>query len=109
MTQGTSTMNSFKSQGGTTYDIFKLDTYSYGVTLQICLLGEDGAVRKRIRKKGYMMLPMDVDESDNLEMLRASHANGRISAECLDLLENKLLPFKPAERARLASTEVVNH
>lgn len=92
------------------YDVFKLDAYSFGVTLQVTLLGEDAAVRKEIQKKGFMMLPMyGMNEEDNTEMLQNLNKNGTLSDQAFDLLANKLLPFKPHLRSRLSDPEVFNH
>jgi serine/threonine protein kinase len=96
------------SEGGG-YDAFKLDAYSYGVTLQLTLLGEDGANRKEIRKKGPMMLPFHHSEEENIELLQKLTAEGKLSKEALDLLVDKLLPHYPSKRQRLGAPEVVNH
>jgi len=96
-----SSIRSSRTGGGSSFDPFKLDSYSYGVTLQVCLLGEDGAQKKEIRKKGAMMLPMHLSEDENKEMLTTLRDNGRLSPEAYDLLVNKLLPFRPKLRSRL--------
>lgn len=112
--------------------MMKLDTYSYGVTLQLALLGEDGGQKKEVRRKGAMMLPYwQKSERENQEMLLALRSNEKLSDEALRLLlgdeeckkllkeesqtDDKprevaykgLLPFNPDRRTTL--DKVVNH
>lgn len=95
------------------FDIFKMDTYSFGVTLQVTLLGEDGAQKKEVRRKGEMLLPLNHSEEENRELLRKlTTEKGRsppMSEEAYDLLVRHLLPCNPAKRFRLFDPEVVNH
>jgi serine/threonine protein kinase len=50
-------------------DTLKMDAYSFGVTLQLCLLGEDGGQVKEVRSKGPVMLPRFIPEVENLVLL----------------------------------------
>merc|ERR1712124_44065 len=95
-----------QKQGG--IDAYKLDAYSFGVTLQLCLLGEDGAIRREIRRKGPMMLPLDIDEQENTDLLNRMQQEGRLSSEGNDLLV-RLLKFVPSERASLSDDIIVKH
>jgi serine/threonine protein kinase len=103
------TRRSSESNRDSSFDPFKLDSYSYGVTLQVCLLGEDGAQKKEIRKKGAMMLPMHLSEDENKELLNTLKENKRLSEEAYDLLVNKLLPFRPRQRCRLLEDCIIDH
>lgn len=87
-------------------DLFKMDAYSFGVTLQVALLGEDGARCKAIRKKGRMMLPLHLTEEENTDLLAQLTTCGRLSQSGFNLLRD-LLRFDPCERSALLS--VVNH
>eukprot|EP00927_Polykrikos_kofoidii_P040949 TRINITY_DN34904_c0_g1_i1.p1 TRINITY_DN34904_c0_g1~~TRINITY_DN34904_c0_g1_i1.p1 ORF type:complete len:1299 (+),score=160.39 TRINITY_DN34904_c0_g1_i1:40-3897(+) len=80
---------------------YKMDAYSFGVTLQVALLGEDGARRKEFNKKGAVMLPLYLSESDNVELLRQLKKIGRLSPQSHSLLVDKLLPHDPALRCML--------
>jgi len=91
------------------WDPFKADAYSFGVTLQVALLGEDGAFKKTIRRKGPMMLPLHLSEAENAELLAQLRENGRLSPEAYALLVDRLLPHHPARRSRLTDVEVLNH
>jgi len=91
------------------FNPFKTDTYSFGVTLQVALLGEDGARRRTVRRKGPMMLPLHLSESENAELLAQLRDNSRLSPEAHALLVEKLLPHNPVRRAMLADCEVLNH
>jgi len=91
------------------WDPFKADAYSFGVTLQVALLGEDGARKKTIRRKGPMMLPLSLCEAENAELLAQLRENGRLSPEAYALLVDRLLPHHPARRSRLTDVEVLNH
>merc|ERR1712129_18501 len=91
------------------WDPFKADAYSFGVTLQVALLGEDGARKKTIRRKGPMMLPLSLSEAENAEILAQLRENGRLSPEAYALLVDRLLPHHPARRSRLTDAEVLNH
>jgi len=97
------------SRSSAGWDPFKADAYSFGVTLQVALLGEDGARKKTIRRKGPMMLPMNLTEADNAELLAQLRENGRLSPDAYALLVDHLLPHHPARRSRLTDAEVLNH
>jgi len=88
---------------------FKADAYSFGVTLQMALLGEDAARKRTIRRKGVMMLPLHLNEGDNRDLLRQLCSSGRLSKEAYLLLVDRLLPFNPAWRSCLSDDEVLNH
>merc|ERR1712014_150866 len=91
---------------GPRFDPYKMDAYSYGVTLQVTLLGEDAARRKTVRRKGPMMLPLHLNETENTELLTQLTETGRVSREGFELLE-MLLRFDPSKRASLS--QVVTH
>ncbi|CAK8991970.1 Probable serine/threonine-protein kinase DDB_G0277449 [Durusdinium trenchii] len=91
------------------FNPFKTDAYSFGVTLQVSLLGEDGARRKTVKRKGPMMLPLHLSEQENADMLAQLKLSQRLSEEAFHLLVEKLLPFSQARRFELKSPEVKNH
>eukprot|EP00435_Cladocopium_sp_Y103_P040439 s721_g11.t1 len=102
------------------FNPFKTDAYSFGVTLQVALLGEelpgtqippekDGARRKTVKRKGPMMLPLHLSENENAELLSQLKLSQRLSEEAFNLLVEKLLPFAQARRSELKSPEVKNH
>eukprot|EP00434_Breviolum_minutum_P016150 symbB.v1.2.014231.t1/scaffold1035.1/size234022/7 len=91
------------------FNPFKTDAYSFGVTLQVALLGEDGARRKTIKRKGPMMLPLHLSENENAELLAQLKLSQRLSEEAFNLLVKELLPFSQAKRSELKSPEVKNH
>eukprot|EP00930_Biecheleria_cincta_P024395 TRINITY_DN17463_c0_g1_i2.p1 TRINITY_DN17463_c0_g1~~TRINITY_DN17463_c0_g1_i2.p1 ORF type:complete len:1278 (-),score=228.22 TRINITY_DN17463_c0_g1_i2:154-3987(-) len=91
------------------FNPFKTDAYSFGVTLQVTLLGEDGSHKKTVKRKGPMMLPLHLSESENAEMLAQLRESGRLSQEAEHLLVEKLLPFSQARRSCLTDKEVKNH
>lgn len=97
------------SQEMVEFNPFKTDAYSFGVTLQVTLLGEDGSHKKTVKRKGPMMLPLHLSESENAEMLAQLRASGRLSEEAEHLLVEKLLPFSQARRSCLTDREVKNH
>lgn len=88
---------------------FKFDTYSYGVTLQLCLLGEDAGRRRDIPKKGPMMLPLHVTEQENEELLGNLRDSGRVSPEAFDLLVEHLLCYDVEKRSCLTDPVIQNH
>lgn len=90
-------------------DPFKMDAYSFGVTLQVTLLGEDAARRRRVRRKGAIMLPLLLNESENTEVLESLRNAGRLSDAAFDLLVNKLLLFDQGQRSRLTDRSVLFH
>lgn len=90
-------------------DPYKCDAYSFGVTLQMTLLGTDGARRKEVRKKGPTMLPLLIDEEENTYMCSQLLESGRLSVAAHDLLVRRLLPFDPNMRSRLVAPEVMQH
>lgn len=91
------------------FNPFKTDAYSFGVTLQVALLGEDGARRKTVKRKGPMMLLLHLSENENAELLSQLKLSQRLSEEAFNLLVEKLLPFAQARRSELKSPEVKNH
>jgi len=91
------------------YDPFKADTYSFGVTLQIALLGEDAARKRDIRGKGPLLLPLQYSESEVSELMAQLRDNGRVSDKAYTLLVDRLLPFDQAKRTRLDDPEVLEH
>jgi len=99
-----------ESDSSDDYDLrqaFKVDAYSYGVTLMITLLGEDAAQKREVKKKGSVILPLPLDEGECTALLRQLCDTGRLSNDALDLLVDHLLPFHPNRRSTLSS--LVNH
>lgn len=90
-------------------DPYKCDAYSFGVTLQVTLLGTDGARKKEIKKKGPMLLPLLVNEEESNQLLADLLNAGRLSPAAHDLLVRRLLPYDPHERSRLSAPEVMDH
>jgi len=95
--------------GQARFNPFKIDAFSFGVTLQVTLLGEDGARRRIVHRKGPMMLPLHLSESENAELLGRLRETGRLSPEAHSLLLDKLLPHNPARRSPITDPEVLNH
>jgi len=91
------------------FNPFKTDAYSFGVTIQVTLLGEDGARKKTVKRKGPMMLPLHLSETENAELLQQLREAGRLCPEGENLLVEKLLPFSQPRRAELTDPEVKNH
>lgn len=91
------------------FNPFKTDAYSFGVTMQVTLLGEDGARKKTVKRKGPMMLPLHLSETENAELLQQLREAGRLCPEGENLLVEKLLPFSQPRRAELTDPEVKNH
>jgi len=87
----------------------KVDTYSFGVTLQLVLLGEDGGRHAEIRGKGPMILPLHSSDEENREMLRELHTSGRLSVHAHALLVEHLLCTDPRKRSLLEDPEVSGH
>mmetsp|Transcript_57345 Transcript_57345/g.153607 ORF Transcript_57345/g.153607 Transcript_57345/m.153607 type:complete len:1184 (-) Transcript_57345:33-3584(-) len=105
-----SSMGGRNSAGGQPrFNPFKTDAFSFGVTLQVTLLGEDGARRRIVHRKGPMMLPLHLSEAENAELLGRLRETGRLSPEAHSLLVDKLLPHNPARRSCLTDSEVLNH
>lgn len=61
--------------------------------MQVALLGEDGARRKTVKRKGPMMLPLHLSESENKELLQQLELSQRLSSE-------DLVSFKGGLRVR---------
>jgi len=91
--------------------MFKLDSYSYGVTLQLALLGEDGGQRKDIRRKGYMMLPIHQSEQENQAMLLELNKKEKLSDEALCLLlgDEDVKALDPSRRWKREGAEEQYH
>lgn len=85
-------------------DPYKMDAYSYGITLQVTMLGEDGARRKTVKRKGPMMLPLHLTEAENSALLAQLRDNGRLSDAALNLLEC-LLRHDPNTRKSLVEVK----
>jgi len=88
---------------------FKVDTYAFGVTLQLCLLGEDGGRRRDVPKKGPMLLPLHISEEENGEILASLRDNGRLSPHAYDLLVSNLLCRDQHARRLLSDSKVQDH
>jgi len=89
-------------------DAFKLDAYSFGITLQVTLLGVDGAELREVRRKGPMMFPAELEEHDNRDILDHMLKEGRLSPAAHALLVD-LLRHDPLFRKALADDETANH
>lgn len=90
---------------GVFIDPFKTDSYSYGVTLELLLLGEDCA---EVLEDETCMLPRMQSEADMLRMLTEARDAGRIPPEAAALLL-ELLPHSPSRRRTLADPMVKHH
>merc|ERR1712137_92073 len=90
-------------------EVFKQDAYSFGVTFQLTLFGEDGARKVTIPGKGPMMLPLYMDEVERRDVLDVLHRVGRLSEAAHNLLVNHLLPYRPADRSALSDESVMRH
>eukprot|EP00927_Polykrikos_kofoidii_P009358 TRINITY_DN13903_c0_g1_i2.p1 TRINITY_DN13903_c0_g1~~TRINITY_DN13903_c0_g1_i2.p1 ORF type:complete len:1219 (+),score=141.14 TRINITY_DN13903_c0_g1_i2:78-3659(+) len=96
-------------------DPFKTDSYSFGVTVELMLLGEDSA-EVRIQEDDVttegdpkpVLVPLPGDEEAHFERLKRSESTGRLSRHGLDLLI-KLTTVKPSKRKRLGDKEILNH
>eukprot|EP00927_Polykrikos_kofoidii_P046228 TRINITY_DN40446_c0_g1_i1.p1 TRINITY_DN40446_c0_g1~~TRINITY_DN40446_c0_g1_i1.p1 ORF type:complete len:1106 (+),score=148.61 TRINITY_DN40446_c0_g1_i1:33-3350(+) len=95
-------------------DPFKTDSYSYGFTLEIMLLGEDAA-NALIQEESddeqdpkAVLLPLPGDEKAHFERLRRSLADGRLSQNGFDLLGH-LTTTMPRRRRRLAEELILMH
>merc|ERR1712137_1043872 len=91
------------------HEVFKQDAYSFGVSLQLTLLGEDGARKSNIPGKGNMLLPLIMNEEENRGVLDVLCEAGRLSEAAHDLLVEHLLPYQPANRSALSDEKVVQH
>jgi len=89
-------------------DPFKTDAYSFGVTLEVMLLGEDCAVRREDSHGNMWMLPRGGSERESLKLLEQAKASGRLSPEAYHLLHG-LTAYKPGRRQCLTDEDVRNH
>lgn len=107
---------SFESDSGEgAVDPFKTDAFSFGVMLEMMLLGEDVCQLAEDpdddsdgEQEGGVMIPCLGSEVDNFSKLEHFLKSGRISPEAHDLLL-KLTSHKPAKRMRLADRDVREH
>jgi len=83
-------------------EAFKMDAYSFGVTLQVTLLGEDGARLRTVKRKGKMMLPLTLTSLENTDLLTQLQLSDRLSQQAHNLLVDHLLPCEPSHRSCLA-------
>jgi len=90
-------------------EVFKQDAYSFGVTLQLTLLGEDGARKSNIPGKGNMLLPLFMNEVEMRGVLDVLCDAGRLSEAAHHLLVEHLLPYRPADRSALSDEKVLQH
>eukprot|EP00929_Paragymnodinium_shiwhaense_P067191 TRINITY_DN33822_c0_g1_i1.p1 TRINITY_DN33822_c0_g1~~TRINITY_DN33822_c0_g1_i1.p1 ORF type:complete len:1028 (-),score=165.69 TRINITY_DN33822_c0_g1_i1:15-3098(-) len=87
---------------------FKTDAYSFGITLQLMLLGQRSALLLEDTEGHTWMMPRDSDEAENEELLRSLTASGELSTAALELLL-MLVPFKPGRRSVLEDDSVRQH
>ncbi|CAJ1335896.1 unnamed protein product [Effrenium voratum] len=89
------------------FDPFKTDAYSFGVTLQVMLLGEDCADLEE--GDGCLwILPRRLPDQEQAQLLHNACEGSRLMPEAVDLLL-KLLPSKPRFRSRLADKRIKKH
>lgn len=87
----------------------KTDAYSYGMMLQLMLLGEFGGDIMEEEDDGSVwLLPRPHGEEENRACLNESVARGRLSEEARDLLF-MLTPRDPLSRKQLVDVEVRQH
>lgn len=86
------------------YDPFKVDSYSFGVTLSLMLLGERGGERREIKNKGAMLLP----RQESTEILLQSILEDSQLIDAHDLLK-ELLYDDPEQRRRLRDPYIKGH
>lgn len=84
------------SQSSASIDLFAIDIYAFGMTLQIMLCGEACAEKREIRGKGMMLIPHFEGVQD---MLENACAKGDIDEMSRDLLIS-MIQMNPAERPR---------
>lgn len=90
---------------------FKTDAYSFGVTLQVMLLGEHTCTLSADPDDplgATFFVPQLGSEQDNAKRLVEMRSKGRLAADAHDLL-TKLVAFKTARRRRLTDPEVREH
>jgi len=87
-------------------EAFKQDAYSFGVTLQLMLLGEDVARKKYIPGKGPVLLPLHMGEDEMGDILEQLNSAGRLTDSAYSLLK-LLRPPKPEHRSALK--HVIGH
>lgn len=89
-------------------DPFKTDAYSFGITLEVMLLGEDCSDLHEEEGGGVWMLPSSTSEGDNLEVLETAVAQGRLQPAAHSLLLG-LVSHRPASRFNLTDVAVKRH
>jgi len=89
--------NSSPDQHG---EAFKQDAYSFGITLQLVLLGEDAARKTCIPGKGPVLLPLHMGEDEIGDVLNQLNSVGRLTDSAYSLMK-LLLPHKPEYRSAL--------
>jgi serine/threonine protein kinase len=101
---------SIQSETAQLRSAFTLDTYSFGVTLQLTLLGENAGQIRDVRRKGLVMLPsFDRSDRDNIELLGHLRDVNLICQDAYALLVDHLLVISPLHRACLSDSHVQNH
>jgi len=89
-------------------DPFKTDAYSFGVTLLVTLLGEDGADLHEDDDKEWL-LPRGGSEAEVLQMLQVVFAErSSLPPDGLSLIQ-ALIPHKPRQRSALSDRDIVDH
>lgn len=97
-----------QGEGADCIDPFKTDAYSFGVTLEVMLMGESSAELHEDEDGGMWMLPRVQPEEEGLRLLREASEAGRIAPEAAAFLA-ELLPQSPRQRRRLADPVVRRH
>jgi len=89
-------------------DPFKTDAYSFGVALEVMLLGEDCATVHQEEGGGMWMLPSSASEADNMALLEAARNRKRLQPAAHSLLIG-LVSHRPQSRYYLRDEAVRRH
>merc|ERR1712178_599483 len=89
-------------------DPFKTDAYSFGVTLEVMLLGENCAELSIDDDGKARLLPRRCQSNECTKLLDAQLQAEQISPEAFMLLQS-LLQFQPVKRSRLTDNGIRNH
>jgi len=93
---------------GPAMDAFKTDAYSFGVTLEVMILGERCADLTTSDDGSMWMLPRRLSDDRVEALLNSECEKGQLLPEARDFLL-ELTPQKPTLRKRLADPAVKNH
>mmetsp|Transcript_54349 Transcript_54349/g.100354 ORF Transcript_54349/g.100354 Transcript_54349/m.100354 type:complete len:1019 (-) Transcript_54349:43-3099(-) len=91
----------------TELDPKKFDAFSFGITVQLALLGKELGRQMDISDKGPILLPVDAWTEEELrQQLAFARDRGAIAATAYALLAEKLLPSDPTDRWLLSDASV---